>query len=189
MNRHSFVSGAPSIVDFRRPNECKQIIGAVVVIKLSCPEQKRSKSWTAWSQRTEDFVGGACKGVIDSCIGELVQMIDWKVPAPTFAAGRQSSVQAVRERRKLKSSERGNAGQTVLTKMLALAPTRRNSGQSGLVQEIRQDLGFLATFLLRLVDISKLAVPGSMPSCIVRESLLHSSHSGRGKDSHQPARY
>ena len=116
-------------------------------------------------------------------------MIDWKVPAPTFAAGRESSVQAVRVRRKLKSFERGNVGQTVLTKMLALAPTRRNSGQSGLVQEIRQDLGFLATFLLRLVDISKLAVPGSMPSCIVRESLLHSSHSGRGKDSHQPARY
>lgn len=91
-----------------------------MVVHLLRSEQKRGESGTAWSEGLEDFVGGSCEGAVDSCIGEPFQMIDWKATAPKLAAGREGSVQAVRESGKFKCLERGNAGQAVLTKLLAL---------------------------------------------------------------------
>jgi len=91
-----------------------------VIILLLRSEQKRGESWTAWSKDLEDFVGGSCKGALDSGIGEFLQVVNGKATAPAFAAGQEISVEAIRESEKLKSFERGNAGQTVLTKVLAL---------------------------------------------------------------------
>jgi len=121
-NRNSFVDSMSRLINLRRSNEREKMIAVALANRFHvlCSEQHCSEPQTAWTKGLEDLIGGSCEHKIDSRIKELFHAVGRAGVAPTFAKRHRTSIQAFRKREEFESFQRADAGQTVLTKVLAL---------------------------------------------------------------------